>query len=245
LGKILRMRCTLMFFLIGLSLTASAQLSLGGRYGYGAFGVSFEPPSLDSLQKPFMQSQIGAVLVFNNVSNMGLQVELNLADKGWYESADSIKGAYFKRTLQYVEVPVLSHFEITQSKLRPIIIAGPYLGWLLSDKTDSANWQRAVDRYNKYNHYSQPVHNLSLGIKLGLGLRYNISTRLAIYTEARIDLSLAGNSNIFIDRPDGIQVSRLTEVSGCLGVVYHIFPQSKITVKEGYKPKQDGFETPD
>jgi hypothetical protein len=53
---------------------------------------------------------------------------------------------------------------------------------------------------------------------------------------------VAGGRDIFIDRPNGIQASRLKEIGGSFGILWHIIPQKKPEIKPGYTPKQDIFE---
>jgi len=121
---------------------------------------------------------------------------------------------YFKRTITYLEVPFYSHWEMGYGKVRPIIFAGPYLGWKLSEKVESSHFNHIWTPEHPYLHYEQDIRNLDFGIKIGLGLRYNINKRLGVYADVRYDLEMAGGRDIFFDRPNGIQASRLTELSG-------------------------------
>jgi hypothetical protein len=232
------MNRTLILLVFVLTTTlVQAQLSIGVRQGYGNHGIHLEPPGLEQLQADFWLPNTAFVIAFNNKLNNGLQMEFSLAQKGWRE-VDTIPDAYFSRKITYLEIPFFSHFEIGQGAVRPVILAGPYLAFKLSESTENHNYNHP----NEFDHYTQEVRTLDFGIKVALGLRYNINKRLAIFGEARYDLQMAGGRDIFIDRPNGIQASRLSEVGGTFGILWHIIPQAKKEEKKGYVPKEDLFE---
>lgn len=237
------MRFILLFISLStITIIVNAQFSAGLRQGNGTHGAYFEPPSLNLFQTPYYLPSSGLVIVYNNVKNAGLQLEINLANKGWKESSDTIPGAYFKRTIKYIEVPVLAHFEFGQKKLRPFLNIGPYIAWHLSDKSESVNWDNITEIYAAYNHYNLPIKKTNLGLMATVGLRLNFTKRIAAFAEVRYDIEIGGNSDIFANRPNKIQASRMTELSGAAGIMWHIFEQSKITTKDGYVPKQDLYQ---
>lgn len=225
-------------FLFGV-LGLQAQFSAGVRQGYGSHGISLWPSTMDKYQVPFLLPNTGLVIIYNSISNSGLQLEINHAIKGWHEEDTTIAGSNFKKKLTYIEVPLYSHWEIGRGKLRGIIIAGPYLAWKLSESTDSVNFSHIWNDSHPYNHYEQETKNLDFGIKFGLGLKYNITSRLGIFIDARYDVDVAGGSDIFIDRPNDIQTSRLQEISGSFGVLWNIIMQEKPSHKDIYHPKED------
>jgi len=227
---------TLLFLLS--VITLNAQFSIGVRAGYGAHGIHLEPPALEKYQTSFLLSNGGLVLAFNNKMNAGLQMEAIYAQKGWKDVDDSIPESYFSRTINYLEIPIFGHWEIGHGAVRPVILVGPYLAFKLSEALDSNNFNHP----NEYDPFHQAVRNVSWGIKTGLGLRYNINKRMAVFAEARYDIQVAGGRDIFIDRPNGIQASRLKEITGTFGILWHMIPQEKNEEKEGYVPKENLYE---
>jgi hypothetical protein len=217
---------------------AKAQFSIGARVGYGAHGIHLEPPSLEKYQTSFLLPNGGLVLAFNNKMNAGLQAEIIYAQKGWKDVDDSIPEYFYSRTINYLEVPFFGHWEIGRGAVRPVILVGPYVAFKLSESADSNNFIHQTE----YDQYHQAIRNVSWGIKTGLGLRYNINQRMAIFAEARYDIQVAGGRDIFIDRPNGIQASRLKELSGTFGILWHMIPQQKKEEKEGYVPKENLYE---
>lgn len=236
----LRIFLFILFTIVALS--SNAQFSVGVRGGFGAHGVYFEHPSMNNYQEPFYRANGGFVLIYNNDNNAGLQTEINYSQKGWQELPVTKKDSFFYREINYLEIPFFSHFEMGFGKVRPIIFGGPYIGWKLSEKTDSLNWGHLWYPEHRYLHYEQDIRDLDYGIKLGLGLRYNINNRFAIYIDARYDLQMAGGRDIFKDHPNDIQASRLTEISGSFGILWHLIPQKRKEEKKGYVPKEDLFE---
>lgn len=231
-------RLIYLILFLGFTAYANAQLSIGVRQGYGNHGVHFEPPAIEQKQVDFWLPSTALVMAYNNEANIGMQVELSMAQKGWREE-DSIPNSYFYRKINYLEIPIFSHFEIGTKKVRPVILAGPYIAFKLSETSDSLNFNYPT----QYLHHTQEIRKIDYGIKLGLGLRYNITKHLAIFGEARYDFQLAGGRDIFIDRPNEIQASRLSEVGGTIGILWHIFPQKKEVEKKGYVPKEDLYGT--
>ncbi|MDA3891700.1 MAG: porin family protein [Salinivirgaceae bacterium] len=240
-----------------------AQFSVGARGGFGAHGAYFEHPSLNNYQEPYYKANGGLVIIYNNDQNVGIQTEINYTQKGWQEidtsftlisynpelqRIDTTKpDSYFHRNINYLEVPFFSHWEIGYGKIKPIIFAGPYLAWKLSESRDSSNFSHIWHPNHKYKHYEQKIRDLDFGIKFGLGLRYDITEWLGIYIDVRIDLQVAGGRDIFIDHPVGvypyrIQASRLKETSGTFGILWHIIPQKKKEIKEGYTPKEHLYD---
>jgi len=234
----------LVLFFLYSAFLAKAQFSIGIREGYGTNGLYLEPPTLTDFQVDYWQPSTGLVLIFNNNKNAGLQLEINYAQKGWKEHVKEIPGSSYIRSLTYLEVPVFGHWEIGYYKVRPIIFAGPYFAWKLKESSQSTLFDTIFNNA-AYNHYYQDIRKLNYGLKVGIGLRYNITNRLAVFVDGRYNLQIAGGRDIFIDRPDGIQASRLTEMSGTFGIVWHMIPQKKPEVKEGYTPKEDLYEYKD
>ena len=229
------------------TLTAAAafgQLSVGVRAGYGAFGAHFEPPSLEGDQVPLYEPNFGIMAIFNDKNNAGIQLEANYAVKGCREQDKDSSHIEYRRELTYLEVPLMTHFELGRGWFRIYGVVGPYVAFLRDDKATAKNYDRRI-AYNPYDLYNQSVRKIDFGNKAGLGFRVNIGQHLSVFADARYDLQLAGSQNIFKKQPNGIQASRLTEIGGSVGIVFNILPQRTEKVKEYYVPKEgfnDGFE---
>lgn len=219
------------------AVSATAQLSVGVRAGYGAFGAKFEPPALTGSQVPLYEPSFGIVGIFNDKSNAGIQVEVNYAVKGWRDRDKDDNSIEYKRELTYLEVPVMTHFELGRSWFRIYGVVGPYVAFKQSEKETARNFDAYIAN-NPYGLYNQKVRSIDFGNKAGLGFRINFGQRFSAFADVRYDLQIAGGQNIFKKQPNGIQASRLTELGGSVGFVFNILPQRTEVVKEYYVPKE-------
>ena len=223
---------------------AFGQLSVGVRAGYGAFGAHFEPPSLEGNQVPLYEPNFGFMAIYNDKNNAGIQLEVNYAVKGWREQDKDSSNFQYRRELTYLEVPLMTHFELGRSWFRIYGIVGPYIAFLRDDKATAKNYDSYI-AFNPYDMYNQKVRKIDFGNKAGLGFRVNIGQHISVFADARYDLQLAGGQNIFKKQPNGIQASRLTEIGGSVGIVFNILPQRTEVEKKYYVPKEgfnDGYE---
>lgn len=234
-------KATLIIFLLSLGYGAIAQISIGYRAGLGNYGINLEPATLNKYQEPYQRFNHGFVFCYTNEGNAGIQVEVNYAQKGWQEYLSTAQDSFYRRNLDYIEIPIYSHFEMGYKKIRPFINVGPYFAWQINDSYTHYGFDDQLVS-EAYVHYKQESNGFDFGLKISVGLRYNITNRLAIYGEATYDLEIAGGKDIFKDRPDDISASRLTETSGAFGVLWHIKPQKLKVNKKGYTPKEDLYD---
>lgn len=230
-------RTIILTIMIMAAMQVCGQLSVGVRAGYGSYGAYFEPPSLRGNQVLLLEPNFGFVAVFNDKCNAGLQFEVNYAVKGWREKSRNSDTASYKREITYLEVPLMTHFELGRDWFRIYGIFGPYFAVKQSEKTTSYNYD-VIMALNPYDMYSQKVRKLDFGNKVGLGFRVNIKSRFSVLADARYDLQVAGGQNFFKKQPNGIQASRLSELSGSITVLFNIKPQRTEEVKEFYVPKE-------
>jgi len=90
--------------------------------------------------------------------HFGLITELNFAQRGWSEDHSDTTLTY-SRTLNYVELPFLTHLYFGNKKIRYIINLGPKIAYLISDKenrnftdnnTDSPQHGKKIDNRFDY-----------------------------------------------------------------------------------------------
>lgn len=238
----------LVFILLFLLITvvSKAQLSVGYRYGIGSHGVNFLPEYLETFQIGYVRSSHGLSFTYNNEKNAGFQIELNYAEKGWKEEFENSPDTFYIRDIEYLEIPLFSHFEIGHRMLRPTVVFGPYFGWKLNESYTQNGFDGLLA--SDLPHYVEEIRSLDFGIKVGVGLKLNLG-RFAVFGEVRYDLEMVGSRDIFSDKPsfiisektEEISISRLTEISGVFGIMWHILPQKEKTVGEGYTPKEDVY----
>jgi hypothetical protein len=102
---------------------------IGIHGGVNLSTVSLKP----EIKQGFITSREFGI-VFRQISepHIGLQVEVNLAGKGWKEIIDSV-GTYTRR-LETVDIPVMAVFVAGSRRLRFAFTIGPYVSYLRKEK---------------------------------------------------------------------------------------------------------------
>ena len=112
----------------------SPELRIGPSFGINLSQVSFSP----SISQNFALKYNGGITVrYISESYFGLQGELNYSMRGWQrnfpdEAIDA--GKEYTRSLNYLEIPLMSHIYFGKKVVRGFINLGPKIGFLLSEK---------------------------------------------------------------------------------------------------------------
>lgn len=77
----------------------------------------------------------GASAKYISQNHLGLIVEVNYSQRGWEEEFDPESNFSYNRTLNYLEIPFMTHVYFGD-KTRFIFNIGPQISFLLSDKHD-------------------------------------------------------------------------------------------------------------
>ncbi len=104
------------------------ETSLGVNGGITLSNVTFSP-----VVKQTMLQGINGGITFRHISekHFGFIVETNLAQRGWKED---ITDSAYSRTLNYLDIPFLTHVTFGNHKLRYFVNLGPKIGFLLTGK---------------------------------------------------------------------------------------------------------------
>ena len=106
------------------------ELYIGVGGGAYASSVDFVP-SIPQNQKIDFFGGVSAKYITQN--HLGLIIEANYSRRGWEEEYDSESDFSYSRTLNYLEVPFMTHIYFGD-KARFIINVGPQISFLLNDK---------------------------------------------------------------------------------------------------------------
>lgn len=193
------------------------DLHVGVNVGYTMNRINFQPTVQQTwLNKPTFG--ITARYICEKYFSIigGVQAELNIATTGWKEKIMDASGnpvmnnvsnlnEEYERHLTYLQLPVMAHlgFGREVSGCKFYINAGPQLGYLISEKTESNfNYEdvmntavpRATDIVQQD---SMAVENkFDYGIALGLGMEYSHKKLGHFLLEARYYYGLG---NIYSD----------------------------------------------
>lgn len=138
------------FLFVGCVLSGSAQSMFQKERAIGVSGgvnfskVNFVPKVTQNMLMGF---HTGVMVRWRTESNLGLQVELNFKQQGWDEKFEDVvdedgnitadySNLYYRRKMNYLEVPFLSHIYFGGEKVQFFINLGPQIGFFLSDKEE-------------------------------------------------------------------------------------------------------------
>ena len=152
------------------------ELYIGVGGGAYASSVDFVP-SIPQNQKIDFFGGVSAKYITQN--HLGLIIEANYSRRGWEEEYDSESDFSYSRTLNYLEVPFMTHIYFGD-KARFIINVGPQISFLLNDKQSMSSAlasdveaRQAIDRDARigvqYSPFSE-LNRFDYGIVGGVGM---------------------------------------------------------------------------
>jgi len=111
------------------------EFAMGGSLATNFSTVYFRPKVP---QKQHLAYYGGATFRWITENHLGLAVEINYARQGWQEDFSEYgKNDYrYSRTLNYIEMPFLTHIYFGGERVRFFVNIGPKIGFLLSENTD-------------------------------------------------------------------------------------------------------------
>ncbi len=152
------------------------ELSVGAKAGITIPEMALSP-AVD--QNTWMGYTSGLTFRYIEEKIFGLIVELNWAQRGWDEKFEGVDYSY-RRTLNYLEIPFLSHIYFGSEKFHGFVNLGPQVGFMLNDSKqanfDLDNPPTLGNGHHNKEAYDLPVKNrFDYGITGGLGveLRFN------------------------------------------------------------------------
>ena len=155
------------------------NVSIGFNGGYNLSSVDFSPTIKQGLQPGYTG---GATLRYTTEKYFALicaaQLEVNFAQRGWYETIDDGSDNTYRRTTNYIEIPCFAHLGWGKEDrgFQFFINAGPQIGLFLSDEefygfTQEKPWDPSNRPNNQTAQYGKKVENtLEYGIAGGAGI---------------------------------------------------------------------------
>jgi hypothetical protein len=155
---------SIIFIAAGLNAQKHTQsiLSFGVKQGITLSKINFEP----FVSQPLYMGYTGGVAIkYLSENHAGIQGEFNYSQRGWEEKLDS--GKVYKRRLNYLEVPILTHFTIGSAKTKAMINVGPNLSFFQSEKEEMS----ALESYDIKKYYQRKLDkHFELGLNAGIGI---------------------------------------------------------------------------
>jgi hypothetical protein len=122
------------------------EFAVGGFYGMGTSSVSFMPRVQ---HKQYLGSHFGLAARWitsrDNPSELeaGLQVELEYSGEGWNELYEEQPEMMYKRRLNFLQLPFMTHVGWGSRRFRIFLNLGPQVGYFMSESSeeDVTSWQ--------------------------------------------------------------------------------------------------------
>lgn len=223
-------RLLISLMIIAAAIAANAQthyvphIHVGVHGGMSLGRQSFSPSS----PQKFLQGFNGGISVrYAEERHVGLLAELNIEQRGWAEDFEDHPFEY-KRTLTYVQLPILTHIFFGGRNVKCIINLGPQLCYLIGDNI-SANfdYQRpsSVSGFPLRNRQTLQMKmdiksRFDYGITAGAGMEFVLRKKHSVTLEGRYYYGLG---NIFpASKKDHFSASRGSSIMVTLGYMFRL-----------------------
>jgi len=192
--------CTVLIISLFAIQPASAQLHFGALAKLNIAKLTADPADYDYSSRLGMG--IGAVIVRDFNGNVAVQVEPMFLQKGSKEKDD-----YYDVTvkLNFFEIPILLKYAFGNGEIRPYVVAGPTIGFLMSAKVKGSGGGES---------FEQDIKDITKGMDFGLTFGVGATKPMgknSLLGEVRYDAGLS-NLNDDSDFPDATLKSSGIEV---------------------------------
>lgn len=143
------------------------ELSFGASFGTTFSRVSFAPTSVQ--QKMKLGYTGGLALRWITEKNLGLQAEINFTQQGWEEKFEEQPQYQYSRTINYIEIPFLTHIYFGSKRFRAFINLGPKIGYAFGEST-SENLNGATPNTENTQHGMSIEKKFDWGLCGGPGI---------------------------------------------------------------------------
>lgn len=202
--------------LLGTTIRSEAQIYLGLHGGANLSSMQFTNNFDYRLKEINYIQGINGGFVFQYLpqEHTGLQVEINYSERGWSDQDDSVK---YTRSIDYMEMPFLSHFNIGGGKFRFTIDLGFYVAYALSSFEEQTLIESNEFTSGEYELIEGRDNVWDFGILGGGGFEYRIGD-FVILARARYAYGLG---NIFAQKEVlASEISQNRVISINLGLLY-------------------------
>lgn len=201
-----------------------SHVHVGVHAGVSLAEMSFSP----SVKQKFSQGMTGGVsLRYVEERHVGILAELNFTQRGWAENFEELPLEY-TRTLNYVDLPVMTHIFFGGRNFKGFINLGPQISYMIgssiSSNFDYENPKSNPDFPTKIRMTEQMAmdvkNKFDYGITAGVGMEAIIRRRHCVTLEARYYYGLG---SIFPStKKDTFSASRTMNIAVTLGYMFRI-----------------------
>lgn len=203
----------------------SPNFAIGAKGGMTLSRMSFSPKTD---QTWLSGVTAGLQLRYTEERHVGIIAELNLTQRGWRESYEPGENFSYKRTLTYIQLPLMTHIFFGSRKFKGFVNLGPEIGYMIGSKItadfDYSNIS-SVPGYPQGYRVSEQLNmdisnRFDYGIAAGIGMEAVVRRRHSIMLEGRFYYGLG---NIFPSaKKDYFSASRSMSVEITLGYLFRL-----------------------
>ncbi len=223
-------RLGIIVFLTAMALCTMAQPRLRQKEMYiGIHGgvlftkTLFTPEVAGSVGLPestLLSGNGGLVFRYAGHKCCGLQVEVNYMQRGWREQvAEDGLDVNYKRTLDYIEIPFLTHIFFGKKMVRGFVNLGPQVGFCFNEGQSGTQHPTQREQYNTIDHI------VDWGVTGGVGMLVRTPKAGVFQLEARFGYSLGNYFNN--QKTDYFSASNPMNLSVNIGYLWEIKPHYK------------------
>ena len=136
-------------------------------------------------QNQHLGTHFGALTRIDLEKGASIEVGLNYVQTGWTERFDEdTKGKAYRRDINYLEMPILSHLYLENKLARVFVNAGPFIGYYLSDNSSIQGTEFSEQQQIRH---ALPIKNkIAWGLTGGPGVSIKLGNRHRIELEGHI-----------------------------------------------------------
>lgn len=209
-------------FLLLLAVVVNGQHLLGLKGGFGLSDVSIINNDDYRTKTPKVKNVFHGGIsyrIYNKSPNTGIQIELLYSQKGWNETADTLNlKTQESYSINYIELPVLSHFHITKRRFRFFFNLGPYISLATKASRSTIDLSTNITTDENLNLSSDEFNQFDWGVQVGGGLEYFVK-RYHVFAEARYGYGLG---DFFRDKEFASETSQSRMIYVSFGVNYFL-----------------------
>lgn len=199
------------------------HISVGAHGGMTLSRMSFSP----SVPQGWASGMtMGVQASYSEERLVGVVAELNFSQHGWQEQFDDNPGLSYKRTLNYIELPLMTHIYFGPDRCKFFINLGPQFGYMLSNSIDSnfdytAPSTAGIASTRRVNQMKMEIeHKFDYGITAGVGVEWWAAPRHSVYVEGRFYYGLG---NIYSSsKADEFSASRTMSINVTVGYNFRV-----------------------
>lgn len=173
-----RLSLALAIVFISLSTTAQNQADFysGITGGLNASNMIFAPTIT---QKTHWGYDAGIIFRADVISFAGLWLEVDYSSRGWTEKNEDHPDLKYSRTLNYINIPFMTHFRIGKKALKFTIDVGPHFGYFISESSSSTYQTEEEKNTVITKQHDMPVENkFAWALGGGPGIEYHLKKQI-------------------------------------------------------------------